>query len=247
MVNYYTAQPWYKKKDVSFLYEPQQHLMRDLDVISWRSDKQFHYIEDNLIYIGLTSNTARNPSYDPAIDDYLTTQVQHTYVNPIPFFKLHDVFNIGGMFKLTGHGGDGIAYGNFYARWTDTTSMKSIWWQNNYFDERGHVNRDNVYVDHFTDQVALASDIGHSVFSFPLADSNALASTAWQDFRYYGVGQTEKQFDAMIDAFNAMGAGISGNPDSYILTAAGHAPEIAFADSASWMMEWSNNFFVRGE
>lgn len=75
----------------------------------------------------------------------------------------------------------------------------------------------------------------------------AMATEAWQDFRFYGVGQTQSQFDALLDVMNAAGAGISSNPNDYILTAAGHAPEIAFADSPSWLMQWSNNFFVRGE
>jgi hypothetical protein len=247
MVKYYTAQPWYKKKDISFLYEPQQHLMRDLDVISWRSDKQFHYIEDNLIYIGLTSNTARNPSYDPAIDDYLTTQVQHTYAAPIRFWQQNNTLEMGAMIKMTSHGGDGIAYGNFYTRWTDTTSMKSIWWQSNYFDERGTVNNDSIYVDTFTGQIALASDMGDSVFSFNLPDSNTIATEAWQDFRFYGVGQTQSQFDTLLDAMNAAGANISSNPNDYVITAAGLAPEIAYADSPSWIMQWTSNFFVRGE
>ncbi len=245
-MKYYTAQPWYKPKDISFLFEPMEHLMRDLDVVSWRVDRQFHYIHDNLIYTGLTTDS-RNTAYDPAIDDYLTTQIQHTYATPLRFWQQNDKLEMGAMLKLTSHGGEGIAYGNFYTRWTDTTSMKSIWWQANYFDERGAVNNDSVYVDPFTNQVALASDMGDSVFSFNLADSNTMATQAWQDFRFYGVGQTQSQFDALLDAMNAAGAGISGNPNDYILTAAGHAPEIAFADSPSWLMQWSNNFFVRGE
>jgi hypothetical protein len=243
---YLIAQPWYAKKDISFLFEPTQYQLRGFDVVSWQIAPEFHHIENNYIYIGLTSNTVRNAAYNPAVDDYLTTQIKYTFDTNVRFWQQYDKLEQGAMVAVTGNGGSAIGYANLFSQWTDTITGKSFWWQANYFDERGAVNKDSVYVDHFTGDAALASDIGNSVFSFPLEGSNTLATQAWQDMRFYGVGQTQSQFDALLDALNADGAGLSGNPNDYIMTAAGHAPELAFADSASWMMHHSENFFVRG-
>ena len=236
MTKYLFAQPWY---DDRFEFEPHRDDIHGWQRIGWRID--WEYSNDN--YAGLTSNTARNPDYDPAVDDYLTTQFQFTFDKPVDVWGQADAFRMGAMLAVTGHGGAGIAYGNFYAKWLDVTTGSQFWFQANYFDERGHVNRDHIYTDKFTNQAALASDLGRSKYHSLAPTSSGLESQAWQDMRFKGLVQTESQFDALIEA---IGTG-STDPHDYRLTAIGHAPEIAYADSPSWMMEHSDNFFFNLE
>lgn len=238
MPKYLFAQPWYEDDD-RFLFEPAPWQVNDWQRIGWRIN--WEYSNDN--YAGLTSNTARNPDYNPSVDDYLTTQFQFTFDKPVDVWGKSDAFRMGAMLAVTGHGGEGVAYGNFYAKWMDKTTGNQFWFQANYFDERGHVNRDSIYVDHFTNQAALASDLGHSKYHSLAPTSGKMESQAWQGMRFKGLVQTEAQFDALIEA---IGSG-SRNPLDYRLTAIGHAPEIAFADSPSWMMEYSDSFFFNLE